>query len=218
MQSSQYAHVDFSKRLLISNFPKEHSEKVIRDFCECFGKVKNVELVYEKRVGGFNGTVNVDFETEFDAQKAMKSIMGMTIGDKVLMAKRGEAPDLEDDEGGEVVEVFRELVEQKPTTCLVLKNIVQVNENFEPEDYKELEFDVQDELVKYGKVVRTHVPRPPKFGDPFLLKGFGKVYVRFESIEGAKLAKTKLFARRFNDRFVEVNFYPEKKFRDNVFD
>jgi len=36
-------------------------------------------------------------------------------------------------------------------------------------------------MVKYGRVVRTHVPRPPKYGDPFLMKGFGKVYVRYEN-------------------------------------
>jgi hypothetical protein len=36
-------------------------------------------------------------------------------------------------------------------------------------------------MVKYGRVVRTHVPRPPKYGDPFSMKGFGKVYVRYEN-------------------------------------
>jgi hypothetical protein len=36
-------------------------------------------------------------------------------------------------------------------------------------------------MVKYGKVIRTHVPRPPKYGDPFQMKGFGKVYVRYEN-------------------------------------
>ena len=77
-------------------------------------------------------------------------------------------------------EVFRQVVDDKPSCCLVLNNIVSQHENQDPEDYKELEFDVQDEMVKYGKVLRTHVPRPPKYGDPNTVKGFGKVYIRYE--------------------------------------
>ena len=56
-------------------------------------------------------------------------------------------------------------------------------------DYKELEFDVEDEMIRYGKVVRVCVPRPPLFGDPFSMPGFGRVYVRFKELDEAKRAK-----------------------------
>lgn len=115
-------------------------------------------------------------------------------------------------------EVFRLIIEEKATKCLVLKNIVSLSENVDAEDYKELEFDVQDEMVRYGKVVRCHVPRPPKYGDPFLQKGFGKVYVKFETAEMAERAKKALFKRRFNDRSVEVHYYSDEKFSNNIFD
>ena len=88
-------------------------------------------------------------------------------------------------------------------------------ENHEPEDFKELEFDVGDEMIKYGRVMRTHVPRPPKYGDPFSLSGFGKVYVRFGNKADAEKAKTCLFKRRFNDRKLEIMYYSEDKFMKN---
>lgn len=99
-----------------------------------------------------------------------------------------------------------------------MKNIVSIQENHEPEDFKELEFDVQDELVRFGNVIRTHVPRPPKVGDPYSQKGFGKVYAKFSSESEAEYAKKGLFKRRFNDRFIEVQFYSEDKFNKNVFE
>ena len=102
---------------------------------------------------------------------------------------------------------------------MVLKNVVSLQENHEPEDFKELEFDVLDEMVKFGSVIRTHVPRPPKYGgDPQIQQGLGKVYVRFESLKDAENAKKCLLKRRFNDRMVETSFYPEDKFIKNVFE
>mmetsp|Transcript_11014 Transcript_11014/g.18404 ORF Transcript_11014/g.18404 Transcript_11014/m.18404 type:complete len:128 (-) Transcript_11014:86-469(-) len=124
----------------------------------------------------------------------------------------------EDEEEVFESEVFRDIHEEKPTPCLVLKNIVKVNENMDAEDYKELEFDISEEIEKYGKVKRVHVPRPPRYGDPYMMKGFGKAYAMLETDKDALNAKNKLFNRRFNNRFVEVYFYPEHKFTQNLFE
>lgn len=71
-------------------------------------------------------------------------------------------------------------------------------------EYKELEFDVEDEMMRYGKCLKVVVPKPPLFGDPTSAPGYGKVYVRFQDIDVAKKAKDCLFRRRFNGRAVEV--------------
>ena len=59
---------------------------------------------------------------------------------------------------------------------------------------------MQDEMVRHGKVLRTHVPRPPKYGEATAVKGFGKVYVRFDLQREAIQAKKEIAYRRFNDR------------------
>lgn len=99
-------------------------------------------------------------------------MMGFKVGSKFICVKKCHAPT--DEEVAAQLErepleneVFKQIIEEKPTPCLVLKNLVSLQEHHEVEDFKELEFDVQDEMSRYGKVVRTHVPRPPKFGDPF---------------------------------------------------
>ena len=147
-------------------------------------------------------------------------MMGLEVGKKVLYVKKMQAP-TEEEEDQSVPqdaandEIFRQIIEDKPTACLVIGNLVSLTENHEPEDFKELEFDVEDEMVRYGKVIRTHVPRPPKYGDPYSLAGFGKVYVRYASQLEAEKAKSNLFKRRFNDRKLEIMYYPEEKFIKN---
>jgi hypothetical protein len=44
-------------------------------------------------------------------------------------------------------------------------------------DYKDLEFDVKDEMDRYGECRKVVAPRPPMFGDPASMPGHGKVFV-----------------------------------------
>jgi hypothetical protein len=117
-----------------------------------------------------------------DAKKGYNGMMGLKVTDQfnidhVLHVKRLttiSAPTTSI-EG----EVFKSLIEDKPTACLVLKNVIKLEEIECRDDYKELEWDVEDEMNRYGKCLKVHVPRPPIFGDPNSVPGFGKVYVRF---------------------------------------
>ena len=112
-------------------------------------------------------------------------------------------------------EVFGQIIEDKPTKCLILQNIVSLDGNHDPEDLKELEFDVLDEMKKYGNVIKVHVPRPPKYGDPFAMKDFGKVFVQYTTTEEAIKAKEKIAMRRCNDKSVEVTYHNEDLVKDS---
>ena len=104
-------------------------------------------------------------------------------------------------------EVFKALIEDKPTKCLCLKNIVVPEEIEERFDYVELQFDILDEMVKYGKCERVVVPRPPLYGDPYTMPGYGKAFALFTSPMEAERAKVALFRRRFNGRVVEATIF-----------
>ena len=73
-------------------------------------------------------------------------------------------------------------------------------------------------MLKYGKVIKVHIPKPTMIGDPYTVPGFGKVYVRFENEKDCEKAKHSIYKRRFNDRYIEALFYPEEKFRKMQFD
>jgi len=184
---------------------------MIRKICDVFGSVKDVELVIDPHSGKFSGIVNVEFSSENEAKRSASAMTGFSVENCVLDVRK-IAPLEGLSSGTADGEMFRQLTEDKPTCCLCLKNVVNLSEIENRIDYKELEFDVEDEMIRYGKVVKVCVPRPPLFGDPYTMVGFGRVYVRFREIEEAKRAKESLFKRRFNGRAVEAQYYPEERF------
>lgn len=188
-------------KLMINNFPSLHSKEMIQKICEVFGKVKQVDLVRDTATGEFKGTVNVEYDSELDAKKGYTGMMGLKVDDCVLFVKRmttisAPTTSLEG-------EVFKALIEDRPTSCLVLKGLVKLEEMTERDDYRELEQSVFEEMNRFGKCERVNCPRPPLFGDPLSVPGVGKVYAKFISEDDAEKAKHALFKRRFNNRPVE---------------
>lgn len=166
---------------MVNNFPPTHTKDMILQICEVFGKVKNIDLLKDPSTGEFRGQIHVEYDSEIDAKKAFSGMMGFNIDGYVLHVKKLttiSAPTTSI-EG----EVFKSLIEDKPTPCLVLKNVVKLEEIDSRDDYKELEWDVEDEMNRYGECKKVHVPKPPIFGDPSSVPGFGKVYVRFANEE-----------------------------------
>jgi hypothetical protein len=155
-----------------------------------------------------------------DAKKALHGMTGLRVDDTVLLTKKLSGNmtigNGEKTEGGEE-EVFQSLIEDRATPILCLKNVVDIAEIERRIDYKELEFDIKDEMQRYGLVVKVIAPRPPMFGDPYSMPGFGKVFVEFKASEDAERAKKQLFRRRFNGKSVDVIFYPEDKFSRSVY-
>ena len=91
METRRGAEYKFNQRLLISNFPPDHSDRLIFELCNCFGKVTAVELV--KAINGkFDGSAYVDFESEFEAKQAFSSMMGLQVGQKYLYVKKMQPP------------------------------------------------------------------------------------------------------------------------------
>jgi hypothetical protein len=94
----------------------------------------------------------------------------------------------------------------------MLKSVVSIEGFTDRIDYKELEFDIHDEMSRYGNCIKVVVPRPPLFGDPTQTPGFGHAFVLFEKTEFSERAKQALFRRRLNGKPVDSIYFPEEKF------
>ena len=122
---------------MVSNFPVTHTKDMIRKIADVFGKVKNVDILRDTATGEFKGTVNIEYETELDAKRGQNGMMGLKVEDQILFVKRlttisAPTANLEG-------EVFKSLIEDKPTSCLMLKNCVKLDEMTERDDFKDLE-------------------------------------------------------------------------------
>ena len=205
-------------KLNISNFPSTHTKENILKICEVFGKVKTVDMLKDPTTGEFKGQVNVEYTDEIEAKKAHTGIMGLKVGEgAVLYVKRLttiSAPNA-NYEGGEI---FKSLLDDDPTPCIMIRGLVVKEEIEVKDDYKELEESVHEEMNRYGTCLKVHCPRPPLFGEAENVPGYGKVYVRFQSEKDSEKAKQGLWKRRFNGRFVDTIYYPLEKFIKNQFD
>ena len=104
--------------------------------------------------------------------------------------------------------MFKALLDDTPTPCLMLRNLVVKEEIESRDDYKEIEESVHEEMNRYGNCLRVHCPRPPLFGSTEQVLGYGKVYVRFSNEQESEKAKQGIYRRRFNGRIVESIYYP----------
>lgn len=87
-----------------------------------FGQVKSIETNLDE-TGAFSGTVVVEYETELEAKRASSQMMGFNIEDKVLFVKKlTTVSGLENQQKS--VEAFKALIDDKPTACLCIRNIV----------------------------------------------------------------------------------------------
>lgn len=135
-------------KLMVNHFPVTHTKEMIKQIAEVFGKVKTVDLLRDTATGEFKGQANIEYETEMDAKKGFTGMMGLKVDENILHVKRlttisAPTTSLEG-------EVFKALIEDKPTECLMLKNCVRLDEMTERDDYKELETAVEEEMSRFG--------------------------------------------------------------------
>ncbi len=203
-------------KLLVINFPSTHTKDMIMKICEVFGKVKSIDLLKDPATGEFKGQIHVEYIDEVEAKKGHTGMMGLKVGEGVLYVKR--LTTLATPAASVEGEMFKALLDDIPTTCLMMRNLVVKEEIESREDYKELEASVEEEMNRYGTCLKVHCPRPPMFGEAEHVPGYGKVYVRFATEADSEKAKVSLYKRRFNGRPVEIIYYPLEKFLKNQFD
>ena len=83
------------------------------------------------------------------------------------------------------------------------------------EEYEEILEDIKKECEKEGKVIQIVIPRPQKGKH---VKGLGKVFIQFETMESSKAARAKLTKKLFDDNIVEANYLNEEWFKNGDFD
>jgi len=100
------------------------------------------------------------------------------------------------------------------TRVLLLDKMITREDITKEDTYGQIFGDIKTECKKYGHVRRLLIPRPGYVKGDY---GVGKVYVQFEHIESAIIAKEALAKRRFDKREIVATFYDETKFIKNIF-
>ncbi|KAH8584493.1 splicing factor U2AF U2 snRNP auxiliary factor large subunit 3 RRM domains [Cryptosporidium sp. chipmunk genotype I] len=107
------------------------------------------------------------------------------------------------------------LLPQKPCRCILLSNILTIEELLIPSIYSSIQEEIHEKCTKYGEIYKTIIPKPERdlssknqFNDPY----FGRAFIFFYDVESAIKAKLDLFKMRFLGRNIKISYYCEYEF------
>ena len=97
---------------------------------------------------------------------------------------------------------------------LKMSNMVTADEIQDDGEYTDIMEDVRLECSDHGAVLRVLIPRRK---ENYPAHAEGNIYVEFSDTTGASAAKRSLAGRKFDNRTVIVEEYPEQSYRQGVF-
>ncbi|KAH8128432.1 hypothetical protein ACSS6W_003510 [Trichoderma asperelloides] len=207
---------DTVHKLCITNIPSFLSEEQVIELLAAFGKPKAFVLVKDRSTEESRGIAFTEYlEPSSANEPALNSLNGMdVVGKKLKVTKASIGPTqvANFDVGITAISGLASQTSNdiERSSVIQLLNMVTPEELIDNDDYEEICEDVQDECVKFGKVVELKVPRPS--GGSRQSAGVGKIYVKYDSEESATKALTALAGRKFADRTVVATYFPEENF------
>eukprot|EP01080_Neovahlkampfia_damariscottae_P001795 gene1795-937_t len=209
--------------IFVGGIPFEAKESEIYDLFSEFGKINKCHLVRNRETGEHKGFGFIKFYEKKNMEEAIEKMNGSQFLGKFL--KVNEAA--KKDEKYNKIKINREedikishsnryilmqklarTTEENPSKCIVLKNMV------EPEAIdNELQEEIKDECSKFGKVEQLIIYQQEVNSEIDV-----KVFVLFNTVEGATKAQSKLHNRFFDAKRVHCEFYDEKAFLERNFE
>lgn len=203
---------DSPNKICVSNIPAYIPEEPVTMLLKSFGELKSFVLVKDASTEESRGIAFCEYVDPTATSIAVEGLNGMELGDrhlKVVRASIGTTQAAGLDMGVNAMSMFAKTTSQdlESSRVLQLLNMVTAEELMDPEDYDEICDDVREECSKYGSILSLKIPRPS--GGSKQSAGVGKIFVKFEAVEGATNALKALAGRKFSDRTVVTTYYGE---------
>ncbi|KAL4419535.1 hypothetical protein ABPG77_005766 [Micractinium sp. CCAP 211/92] len=115
--------------------------------------------------------------------------------------------------------VSEEILKAEDTCYLQVDGMITADVLADEGEYNEVLADIHDECSKHGTVLRVVVPRPPIPDQAAQLigtDGYGKAFVQFLDVEGARKAREAIDGRMFAGSTVQATFMQPQQFMDAI--
>eukprot|EP00736_Rhodelphis_marinus_P005695 Rmarinus@m.1825 len=200
---------DTPNKIFCGGIPYHLTDDQVKELISSFGQLKAFYMAKDNQTGMSKGYCFFEFVDPAITHPAINALNGMPVGDRTLTVRiansalasgattaSGAAP---------VAGAPMELTRRETSKVICMREMVTLEELEDPEEYEDIVEDIREELSKYGAVCQVVVPKPGE-------SGCGKVFVEFSNNQEAQVAQEALAGRRFSNRTVEANFYPESAF------
>ncbi|CAI9109370.1 OLC1v1009181C1 [Oldenlandia corymbosa var. corymbosa] len=214
--------LDGPDRLFVGGLPYNLSEAEIKELLESLGTLRGFDLVRDRETGNSKGYAFCVYHNSSDADIACAYLNGTPMGGrKILTVRRANQGCNQQLKPGQE-QAFQQAQQQiaikmsmfqalaTPTKVVCLKDVVNVEELRNDDDYEEIVDDMRAECGKFGTLANLLISRPGPNGE--LLPGVGRVFLEFADVESAVKARDGLNGRKFGGNPVVAVFYPENKF------
>ena len=220
---------DFKNDLVIVNVMKGLSDDTVKQIFSAFGTVISFRFVPDAEKESSAPTteiVQLQYENAADNAKAIQGLEGFELGTHkleimtyeqakergvlksvvVVAAENNETTDADNKTADETTkkEDLEKVVSSASSRVIELCNMVTDDDLKDDEEYEDIKLDVEDECNTTGRVVSLEIPRSGV--------GMGKIFVLFETPEGASKTLKSLSGKHFGGRTVVANFFSEEKY------
>ena len=137
----------------------------------------------------------VETNRNIDVNAALKAAGVMTTSSDVNNSIIDNANDVNSNNNNNILEPVCNV----PTNVIMLKNMVEEEELKDDEEYDDIKEDIQEECAKFGEIVSFQMPRDGEY--------VCKVFLRYKTMESARLAKDALNGRKFGPNVVAATFF-----------
>mmetsp|Transcript_4549 Transcript_4549/g.6801 ORF Transcript_4549/g.6801 Transcript_4549/m.6801 type:complete len:279 (-) Transcript_4549:3-839(-) len=235
---------DGPNKIFIGNLPPGLNDLEVKEFLSAYGELKAFHMVKDIGTGMTKGYAFFTYVNPDVTDEACKGLNGIELGGKKLVCQRaniGAKPNaaavtelLGGVMGGGMMGLgglgmiqgmasinaaalalqTTGLNAVGATKILVLQNMVSIDELKDDNEYKEILEEVRDELQNHGRVEKVVIPRPAEGK----VKGLGKIFIKFASVDDAQRAERNVSGRKFGERTVLTRYLKENDFAKGEFD
>ncbi|KAJ3620930.1 hypothetical protein Zmor_008634, partial [Zophobas morio] len=200
-------------KIIIRELPGHFTEGEVRELLSLYGELVYFNLVKDPDTNLSKGYAYCEYADPRITDIAIEGLNGMPIGDNSIVVQRASLGKIPGDLGGVACTVDQDT---QPTQVLVLINMVEMEELVDDEEYDDLKEDIREECAKYGNILGIEIPRLSTDGSE--VKGLGKVFIKYSTIEEAQIAQSKTAGRKFADRTVLTSYLDVSKFDSKQFE
>jgi splicing factor U2AF subunit len=221
---------DSINKIFVGGLPTYLNEAQVMELLSSFGELKAFNLVKDTTTGLSKGFAFFEYVDPSVTDIATQGLNGLELGDRFLVVQRasiGAKPGMHNMPGMPSAEEYQSAMQGRPfipmaanvedmqnSRILLMLNMVSIDDLQDDAEYADIVEDVKEECGRYGKVLDVRIPRPAKKENKWAPGGtgvgeanpdesaVGRVYIKFESTEGAGEALKALAGRSFAARSI----------------
>ncbi|XP_040582089.2 splicing factor U2AF 50 kDa subunit-like [Lepeophtheirus salmonis] len=197
---------DSAHKVFLGGIPKYLNEDQILECLTSFGPLRSFNLIKDVGTGLSKGFAFCEYVDVNITDEAIAGLNELTFGDKQIIVQRASV-------GRKnimnIAGISGIAGSSRSTEVLCLLNMVTPAELNDDDEYNSIFEDIRLECSKYGVVKSLVIPR---YIAGVNVRGSGKVFIEFSTLEESQKAHYYLIGRKFSNREIQTSYFDTDRY------